>query len=499
MTPRLEKRLSEQRTTRRNQFLLILICLLLFISVAGGTYYWATGNKFETTRRTDASVTTETPKKVNILVLGVDERSDDVGRSDTIFVVTVDASTKDVSLLSIPRDTRVRIPGYGWDKINHAYALGGHKLSQRAVEDLLAIPIDYYAIINFAGFHKIVDAVGGVSINVEKRMYYEDPYDNLLIDFKPGLQKMDGKTAIKYVRYRDEDGDIGRIERQQKFIKTMFQELASPFILPRIPGIIREVDSALHTDMSTAEMLSIAKLLNDAAKSGLKAETVPGDPAYIANISYWLPDIVELRKYVALSQGLPADNKFVLAAKSTAAQYERSIPKEMEIIDVPKKPTVSTEDKKDDRDGDKKDGKKTGVADPKASDKSKTTVKSKTVDKQKAIDKPKAVERDKKIDKPKAPQTKTPAVTGKLRFEVINASGVPEAGEKMAALLRGQGYDVIRVAGMSSANRNTVVVANSSEAGGKLTGLPFRYVLQVNQDDSRAGTVQVIVGKDYVN
>lgn len=464
MTSRLEKRLVDQRKSRRNRFLLILTCLLLFISVAGATYYWSTGGKFEKARK--AGAITGLPHKVNILVMGVDERSDDVGRSDTMFVVTVDTSTKAVSMLSVPRDTRVKIPGYGWDKINHAYSEGGYKLSQRTVEDLLGIPMDYYAIINFAAFNKIVDAVGGVTIDVEKRMYYEDPYDNLLIDLKPGEQKMDGRTAIKYVRYRDEDGDIGRIERQQKFIKAMLKEVTSPFILPRIPGIIREVNSALQTDMTTAEMLNLAKLLNDASKAGLKAETVPGKPAYISDISYWLPDITELRNYVALSQGMTADDKFVSSARTTATQYERSIPQEMKIIDVPKKTDAEAKESKD--------AKNTTVTDPKAPDKPKVA------------------------DKPKVPESK-PVASSKLRFEVVNASGVPEAGDKMAALLRSQGYDVVSVAGISAANKNTVVVANSSEASGKLTGLPFRYALQVNQDVSRANTVKVIVGKDYVS
>ncbi|HWR08296.1 LCP family protein [Sporomusa sp.] len=461
MTSRLEKRLVDQRKNRRGRFLLILTCLLLFISVAGATYYWSTGGTFEKARRAGANAT-GMPHKVNILVMGVDERSDDVGRSDTMFVVTVDTSTKEVSLLSVPRDTRVKIPGYGWDKINHAYAEGGHRLSQRAVEDLLGIPMDYYAIINFAAFNKIVDAVGGVTIDVEKRMYYEDPYDNLLIDLKPGVQKMDGRTAIKYVRYRDEEGDIGRIERQQKFVKAMLKEASSPFILPRIPTIIREVNSALNTDMTTSEMLNLAKLLNDASKAGLKAETVPGKPAYIADISYWLPDIIELRNYVIFSQAMTADDKFVAAARTTAAQYERSVPQEMKIIDVPKKPD------------DAKDPKPKAIIDPKAPDK------------------------PKEAEKPKVTDAKSPAATSKLRFEVVNASGVPEAGDKMAAMLRSQGYEVISVAGTKTANKNTVVIANGSEASGKLTRLPFRYALQVNQDDSNADTVKVIVGKDYV-
>ncbi|TWH45973.1 LCP family protein [Sporomusa sp. KB1] len=462
MASRLEKRITDQRKTRRNRFLLILTCFLLFVSVAGATYYWSTGGTFEKARRVGADVV-GLPHKINILVMGVDERSDDVGRSDTMMVVTVDTSTKQVSLLSVPRDTRVKIPGNGWDKINHAYAYGGHKLSQKAVEDLLGIPMDYYVLINFAAFNKIVDAVGGVTIDVEKRMYYEDPYDNLVIDLQPGEQKLDGRTAIKYVRYRDEEGDIGRIARQQKFLKALLEEVTSPFILPRVPSIIREVNAAVTTDMTTADMIKLAKLLNDAGKTGLKAAMVPGKPAYIDDISYWLPDITELRAYVAASQGVTADDKYFAEVRTTASQYERSIPKEMKIVELPKKTTET------------KEAKKPGVTDPKAPNKPTTT------------------------DKEKVPESKAAAASGKLQFEVINASGINGAGEKMAATLRGQGYNVVSVSGSGSGNKNTLVVANSNEASGKLTGLPFNYALQINNDSSRANVVQVIVGKDYAN
>ncbi|CQR71095.1 Transcriptional regulator LytR [Sporomusa ovata DSM 2662] len=462
MASRLEKRITDQRKTRRNRFLLILTCFLLFVSVAGATYYWATGGTFEKARRVGAEVV-GLPHKVNILVMGVDERSDDVGRSDTMMVVTVDTSTKQVSLLSVPRDTRVKIPGNGWDKINHAYAYGGHKLSQKAVEDLLGIPMDYYVLINFAAFNKIVDAVGGVTINVEKRMYYEDPYDNLVIDLQPGEQKLDGRTAIKYVRYRDEEGDIGRIARQQKFLKALLDEVTSPFILPRVPSIIREVNAAVTTDMTTADMIKLAKLLNDAGKTGLKAAMVPGKPAYIDDVSYWLPDITELRAYVAASQGVTTDDKYFAEVRTTASQYERSIPKEMKIVELPKKPVET------------KDIPKPAVTDSKVQNKPSTT------------------------EKAKVPESKAVAASGKLQFEVINASGITGAGEKMAATLRGQGYNVVSVSGSGSGNKNTLVVANSNEASGKLTGLPFNYALQINNDSSRANVVQVIVGKDYAN
>lgn len=133
--------------------------------------------------------------KRNIVVLGVDgrEKDDDPGRSDTLFVVMFDPKSKNVSLLSIPRDTRVRIPGHGWDKINHAYAFGGHKLTQQTTEELLGIQVNNYVMVDFSGFESLVDAIGGIDIDVEKDMYYYDDWDDFLIDLPAGQQHLDGK------------------------------------------------------------------------------------------------------------------------------------------------------------------------------------------------------------------------------------------------------------------------------------------------------------------
>ena len=169
--------------------------------------------------------------KTNIVVMGVDERDEDAGRSDTLFVVMLDPKSNNISLLSIPRDTMVRIPERGWDKANHAFAFGGHKLTQQTVEEFLGIQINNYVVVDFKGFKGLVDAIGGIDINVEKDMYYEDPYDNLVIDLQRGRQHLDGAKAIQYVRYRDEEGDIGRIKRQQHFMAAIYEKITSTEIL----------------------------------------------------------------------------------------------------------------------------------------------------------------------------------------------------------------------------------------------------------------------------
>jgi len=146
-----------------------------------------------------------------VLLMGVDRRDGDVGRSDTLMLAAVDEEHGRAALLSIPRDTRIEVGSYGYDKINHAYAFGGHEMTLASVSALVGVPITHYIMVDTSSFERIVDAVGGVDIDVEKRMYYEDPWDDgggLVIDLQAGEQHMNGAQAIQYVRYRDGAGDM---------------------------------------------------------------------------------------------------------------------------------------------------------------------------------------------------------------------------------------------------------------------------------------------------
>lgn len=211
-------------------------------------------------KKTDPGQTAQLHGKRNILVLGVDRRTGDTGRSDTLFVTMLDTSRNQAALLSIPRDTLVPIPGYGWDKVNHAYAYGGQELSRKTLENFLGIRISNYVLVDFQGFIKLVDAIGGVDIDVEKPMQYTDPYDGekgLVISLQPGKQHMDGTTAIQYVRYRDEEGDIGRVVRQQKFMKAVFARLRSASLLTRAPEIAHTLYQSIDTDLSVTDLASL--------------------------------------------------------------------------------------------------------------------------------------------------------------------------------------------------------------------------------------------------
>ena len=267
--------------------------------------------------------------KSTIMIMGVDERDDDVGRSDTLMIAAVDPKMQQASLLSIPRDTRVKIKGHSFDKINAAYAYGGHNLTQNTVESFLGVPMDHYVIINIKAFQRIIDAIDGIDIDVEKRMYYEDPWDDdggLLIDLRPGMQHMNGKTAITYVRYRDEEGDIGRIYRQQKFMKALMDKMTSPAIIPKLPTIISEISKSVKTDLSIRQMIEFAGTLREAQKNGLKTEMVPGKPLYIEGISYWIPDIKKLRTTLADTLDVTMNSSMLSAMEKENNEYESSIP-----------------------------------------------------------------------------------------------------------------------------------------------------------------------------
>ena len=335
----MENESPRQQKRKRRILPAILLTLCFFISAAAGALLASSGLFDVEPKKRDIVAPVDSSNhnvelikgrdKTTVLIMGVDVREDDKGRSDTMMVATVDPKSDSVSLLSVPRDTRVRIYGYGYDKINAAWAYGGEPLAERTVENLLGIDIDHYIIIDTNSFVKIIDAIGGIDIDVEKRMRYEDPWDDnggLIINLYPGLQHMDGKKAVTYVRYRDSEGDIGRIKRQQKFMAACMEKIMSPSFIPRIPNVLREVIDAVNTDMTTRQLLELAGTLKAAQNNGLETDMVPGYPLYIEEISYWIPDIAELQYAMATGLGVNVDSKLKNRVKKIADEYSESIP-----------------------------------------------------------------------------------------------------------------------------------------------------------------------------
>ena len=232
---------------------LIIFSALIFIAslFIGYTVF---SNLFSSAISADDGLVAEKEKKPedvtkNYLILGVDERDGDNGRSDTIIVLSMNLAQKRIGLISIPRDSIFAIPQHGEDKINHAYTYGGVKFTKQAIETRFNLKIDNYVIFNFTNFKHMIDILGGVDVNVEKNMYYRDPYDGqdgLVIDLQKGLQHLDGEKAMEYVRYRDEEGDIGRVGRQQKFLNAFLNKLTSPEKFLKLSAIAREIFSSIE-------------------------------------------------------------------------------------------------------------------------------------------------------------------------------------------------------------------------------------------------------------
>lgn len=237
---------------------------------------------------------------VNVLLLGVDERKGDVGRSDTMMLLSYNAKTNRLYLMSIPRDSRVRLPRHGYQKINAAYAFGGPDLCKKAVESLTGLYVDYYVKINFTGFVKLVDALSGVDIRIKSRMNYDDPYQDLHIHFTPGVHHLDGEKALEYVRWRqDARADLARVERQREFVDAVVRKLLSPQGLVRLPIVLKTLMDYADTDIPSLELPGLLANMGVAYLKGLKTYTVPGTTATIGDGSYFLPDRSKLDEIIS--------------------------------------------------------------------------------------------------------------------------------------------------------------------------------------------------------
>jgi LCP family protein required for cell wall assembly len=237
-------------------------------------------------------------RKVNILLLGVDVRQGDRGRADTIIVASLDYLTHDLRVLSFPRDTRVLIPGRGYDKANAAYAYGGPELTAETVSGVLGIPIHYYISTDFAGLVKVIDRLGGLVVTVDKPMRYDDPYQNLHINIKAGTQVMDGKTTLDYARYRsDPEGDIARVRRQQALVIEILKKAARPQSWGALSGLLADFKEMVRTNISGARLPSLGLALLLGSRSA-ESKTLPGKPSLNNGAWYWIVETSQTRQMV---------------------------------------------------------------------------------------------------------------------------------------------------------------------------------------------------------
>ena len=260
--------------------------------------------------------------KQNILIVGVDSNGKNADkfkgtRSDTMILVNIDPGRHSINAISIPRDSKVYLAGdYGVQKINAAHALGGIDLTIKTVEDTLGVKIDKYILINNDGVKKLVDALGGVPVYIEKNMYYNDNTAGLHINLTKGLHVLNGDQVEGYLRFRKDGlGDIGRTSRQQWFVKAVLEKLQSPSVISKIPEVLNIASSYVKTNLSLYEMSHLAATLRNIDMNDVEFATLPGAPSKKGYISYWILDPEKTQevidRMVYRDKPTPTDKKLV--------------------------------------------------------------------------------------------------------------------------------------------------------------------------------------------
>ncbi|GFN29845.1 LCP family glycopolymer transferase [Paenibacillus xylaniclasticus] len=205
----------------------------------------------ETARKTELPAELKSEAPFTVLLLGVDQRMNDVGRSDTIVVMSVNPAKQSILMFSIPRDTRTEIIGHGTtDKINHAYAFGGIDMSLQTVEHFLDYPIDYYVKVNMESFERLIDLIGGVEV------YNPFAFESAGHSFPKGWLKLDGEEALLYsrMRYEDPRGDLGRNTRQRDILQSIMRHSVNLQNITKINSILSEIGGGVKTNVSFDDM-----------------------------------------------------------------------------------------------------------------------------------------------------------------------------------------------------------------------------------------------------
>lgn len=292
-----------KKILKNKYFLIFIASFVVFTIIIGASVYYYLG-RFSSGREMFNEIVRGNPglkppdvennSIINVLFMGIDD-----ARSDFMVVARYNKEDDKIAMMSIPRDTRVEIANYGYDKINSAVARKeGIPLAMDTVSKLLDIPVHYYVELSFKGMEKIINKIGGVEIYVPQNMFYSDPTQNLLIDIKKGQQVLNGKNSVDFVRYRSgyADADLGRIKAQQDFIREFAKKMTSPMIIPKSFSILQDMSNYVKTNMEEKEIAFYALKLKDLKTDNIKMYTLPGEALYINRISYYVYDEQKLKE-----------------------------------------------------------------------------------------------------------------------------------------------------------------------------------------------------------
>ncbi len=273
----------------------------------------------------------------HILLIGLDSRSNLHGQNtDVIIVLSINKDTKQVSMLSIPRDLWVYIPTHGWSRINVAHRMGyvlhypgeGPGLLKDTILVNFGIPIDHWVRIDFTGFRRVVDELGGVDMVVPCRvnLLYQPPdsdeEEEMILE--PGVHHMDGTTALRYVRTRRNSSDFDRARRQQQFLRAMWDQTKSPDIIPRIPGLWAALSGSIETDLSLGDLLALAPTALEISPQRIRNRYIgPTHTTDWVTSEGWqvlLPDYAKIQQVVASLYAPPSASEDGAAAEAARIQ-----------------------------------------------------------------------------------------------------------------------------------------------------------------------------------
>ncbi|UFP96425.1 LCP family protein [Gloeobacter morelensis] len=298
------------RTAWNSWILLGVAAVLTFLGVVGGMTLWLS-KPFENDRYREANAQfarANLGQNLNILLLGTDIVASSKatatgfrpptdsfeGRSDTIMLAHFNPEQKKVNVLSVPRDTRTDIPGFGEHKINVANVYGGPALAARAIGALTGAEINRYVRINPQGVVQLIDVLGGVTVYIPRRMKYSDDSQHLYIDLPQGWHTLSGFQAQQYLRFRsDELGDIGRVQRQQALLRSLADRAVRPENLLKIGAILETVKTNIDTNLTIEDIFDLAKFATQIdLKQDLQMVLMPGRFSRPGeyDISYWIPN-----------------------------------------------------------------------------------------------------------------------------------------------------------------------------------------------------------------
>lgn len=276
-------------------------------------------------------------QKTTVLLMGVDSNGSNapdpfVGtRTDTMMLVSVDPFENKVGVISIPRDSRVRIPNHGVDKINSAHAFGGPELTMQTVREAFGVPVDHYIEVDTGGLKKLFEILGPVEVLVEKEMHYVDHTAKLNVDLKPGLQILTPAQTEEYVRFRhDARGDIGRIERQQWFVRQAAKKFKEPEIVLKLPQLVMLGYKCIRTDLPMQDVMSLAAFAKDFPHERVVTAMLPGEGQMINGGSYWVPD--PLAGQATFNKILGCSTAGIVSTSETPPSAELTLPEDSEPL-----------------------------------------------------------------------------------------------------------------------------------------------------------------------